>query len=76
MKSSALNTRGLRWVLLILVVCSWMSMGVLSNCDPAIADQVITGVGSATASVASTVIVAVFDSIKPPVRQPVTTTGT
>lgn len=62
-----------RWAVLILVACSWMSMGVLSDCDPAIADQVLTGVGSATSTLAGTLIEAMFDAIKPEERIPVTT---
>jgi hypothetical protein len=53
-----------------------MSMGALSNCDPAVADQILTGIGSATASVASTLIEAAFQQLKPPVHTPVTTTST
>ncbi len=65
----------LRWGVLILVLCSWMSLGVLSDCDTEIADQVLTGVGGATADLASVLIVALFDAIKPEEQTPVTTSS-
>ncbi|MBI4581934.1 MAG: hypothetical protein HY718_19710 [Planctomycetes bacterium] len=70
------SSRRYRWALLILVSCCWMSMGVLSDCDPAIANQVLDGVGNATADVAGTLIQALFDSIKPEAQTPVTTSST
>ena len=76
MKSNPLGRTGLRWMVLVLVACCGMSMGVLSNCDPAVADQILTGVGSATASVASTLITAAFQQLQPAVHTPVTTTST
>lgn len=76
MRRNPFNKQGLRWLLLVFVACCWMSMGALSSCDPTIAGQVITGVGTATASVASTIIEAAFQSMVPPVHTPVTTTST
>jgi hypothetical protein len=52
-----------------------MSLGVLSDCDTDVADQILDGVGSATADVASTLIEALFDSIKPEEQTPVTTSS-
>lgn len=73
MKASLFSRRELRWGLLVLILCSWMCVGALSNCDPTIAGQVLDGVGSATANLASTLVQALFDSIKPTVPTPVTT---
>ena len=70
----SLNRRGVRWAVLVLVLSGWMSMGALSQCDPKIAGQILDGVGQATASVASTLVQAAFQLLKPPVRQPVNTT--
>jgi hypothetical protein len=69
----SLNRRGFRWALLIFVASCWMSMGVLSDCDPTIAGQVLSGVGAAAADVAAVLIEAVFDQITPTVPTPVTT---
>jgi dolichol kinase len=76
MRLNPLSRSGCRWLLLVFVASCWMSMGVLSECDPAIAGPVITGVGDAAASVASTVITAVFQAMVPEEHTPVTTTGT
>ncbi len=65
--------RSLRWAILIVVATCWMSMGVLSDCDPTIANQVLSGVGSATADVASVLIQAGFQAITPQEHTPVTT---
>lgn len=72
MKSSMLKKTGFRWALLIFVASCWMSMGLLSECDPAIAGPVITGVGNATADVVSVAIQAIFQSLVPEVPTPVT----
>lgn len=76
MKSGPLTRRGFRWALLVLVLCSWMSMGLLSDCDPAIAGPLITGVGSAVADITAVAIEAGFASLVPETPTPVVTTGT
>jgi len=62
-----------RWALYIVVVCAWMSMGVLSDCDPELAGSVLSGVGSALADLSATFIEAFFKSITPETPTPVTT---
>lgn len=73
MKFGPLQGRGLRWALLVFVASCWMSMGLLSDCDPAISGQVISGVGSATADVVATIIQAGFEALVPETPTPVTT---
>jgi len=73
MKSGFSGKRSIRWALLVLVCCSWMSMGLLSDCDPEIAGPVITGVGAATADVAAVIIDAAFQALVPETPTPVTT---
>ena len=60
MKSNRMGKTGFRWMLLVFVASCWMSMGVLSECDPTISGPVITGVGNATADVVSVAIKAIF----------------
>lgn len=69
-----LTSMPIRWTLLILVACSWMSMGALSECDPQIASDILDGVGAAVAGVADVLITALFDAMKPQEQTPVTTT--
>src|SRR5690349_16621058 len=74
MKMNPTSKRGIRWAVLILVTCSWLSMGALDSCDPTIATQILTGVGNATADVASVLIKAIFAQLAPDQQTPVTTT--
>jgi len=72
MKVGLAGKRSCRWALYCLVVCVWMSMGILSDCDPETANQVLDGIGKATAGLADTVINAVFQDLGPEVPTPVT----
>jgi hypothetical protein len=76
MKFGPLRGRGFRWALLVLVLCSWMSMGVLSDCDPQIAGPVIITTGNAVADITAALIEAGFASLVPETPTPVVTTGT
>lgn len=73
MKFGPLKGKGLRWALLVFFVCSWMSMGLLSDCDPEIAGPVISGVGGAAADIAAVLIEAGFEALIPETPTPVTT---
>ncbi len=73
MNFGPLKGKMLVWALLVFVTSCWMSMGLLSECDPTIAGPVITGVGSAAADVAAVLINAGFEALVPETPTPVTT---
>ncbi|HOA74065.1 MAG TPA: hypothetical protein PL151_04865 [Phycisphaerae bacterium] len=75
MKVGPLKGKRFRWALLVLATSSWMSMGLLSDCDPEIAGPVITGVGSAAADIAAVLVEAGFAALVPETPTPVTTGG-
>lgn len=75
MRFGPLQGKGLRWALLVFVASCWMSMGVLSDCDPEIAGPVITGVGGAAADIAAVIVEAGFQALVPETPTPVTTGG-
>ncbi len=60
----------LKAILLALIACSWMSMGVLSDCEPAVANTFLEGVEGAAASLADGLISAAFSSLMVEEKEP------
>lgn len=75
MELGPLKGRSFRWTLLVLVLCAWMSMGLLSDCDPEVSGPVITGVGGAVADVTAVIIEAGFAALVPETPTPVVSGG-
>ncbi len=60
----------LKAVLLALIACSWMSMGVLSDCNPAVANSFLKGVEGAASSLADGLISAAFSALMVEEKKP------
>ena len=67
------KSRGWKWV---AIAASGGSLFVLDTCDPTVRDTVLSGVGSATTSLASTFIQAFFESLQQKANDQTTTTST
>ena len=67
----------LKAVLLALIACSWMTMGVLSDCNPTVANAFLEGVEGAASSLADGLISAAFSALMVEEKKPapVTTGG-
>jgi len=60
----------LKAVLLALIACTWMSMGVLSDCNPTVANTFLEGVEGAAASLADGLISAAFSALMVEEKKP------
>lgn len=70
MKSHLFSRRACRVVLILLLSCSWLSIGAFSGCDPAVSSAILEGVEGATLSLSDALIQATFEALEPEDRTP------